>query len=256
MCVKTFVRGTVSKQGMGQAASSPNLSAQYSLAGWPAFLSVADLRRAMTRYRAEKTLLGSRVRLISVRGGCIEYVRVGAHYQRVDAPCGSGHSPAKFPATLPRGAIPGGLGPLAATVTGSTYAEVANLVTKRCATYRRTESGVWVLTARACPETKHHWEVMTQQRGVARDDEDRARREVLAGRRPKKHETMRALLSRCPECRKAKRGRGCALDDPYFKPECQAALAAVGADTRAVRRREDARAYGATLSGRPVVKTR
>jgi hypothetical protein len=66
-----------------------------SLAGWPEFMRTRDLRRQLVRYRAEKSVLGGRVRLFGVHKGCIEYVKVSKDlYRRVDGPCDSQRVPA------------------------------------------------------------------------------------------------------------------------------------------------------------------
>lgn len=126
-----------------------------------------DLRRQLTRFRAEKSLLGGRVRLFDVRGGCIEYVKLSSNmFQRVDHPCYSRRAPQRFPVTLPGTAFEGGdgAGPLVVTVAGPTYTEVQHPPSKACGTYRMTHDNIWMLRSRVCPETKHHLDVQKQRR--------------------------------------------------------------------------------------------
>ena len=269
---------------MGQGSSTQQAAVDHSSKGWPAFMWGTDLRKLLNKYRAQKSLLGSRMRLIDSRNGCIEYVKVvdtrtNRLYQRVDGPCGSGTRPLAFPLALPRLTFerPSYVGELHPVVLRATYAEVVNPRTRRCATYRLYDNGVWMKQGDKCSDARLEWHIMREKRWWRRKAEDAEHDAVLGGSQaPKESNTMREFMAQCPadDCKAVNPRRlppyaggpldqrinpafDCTYADPYFSPGCQALLRHAGkVDKVSMRRREDAKRYGVTSSGRGVINVR
>ena len=94
---------------MGQSHSTESARAA-AASGWPAYMSQARLKRAMLRFRADRSVLGTRVRLRQSGGGWVEYSRlpggrVGQQplYRRSDSGPGG-----PFPSHLAGWELPGG----------------------------------------------------------------------------------------------------------------------------------------------------
>ena len=95
---------------MGQAQSR-DAGRAAAAQGWPAYMSQARLKRAMLRFPADRSLLGTRVRLRQSGGGWIEYSRVPGQrpgqqplYRRVDG----GPRGDEFPEHLAAWELPAG----------------------------------------------------------------------------------------------------------------------------------------------------
>lgn len=78
---------------MGQtwsAADATTAAKGAAAAGWPALMTRETLTRTMTRFPADKSVLGTRVRFRQSGGGWVEYRKLagrggnGAVYRRVD----------------------------------------------------------------------------------------------------------------------------------------------------------------------------
>lgn len=165
---------------MGQALSAQkSMAEKHAAQGWPAFLGVQDLQVQMRKFRIQKSVMGRRVRVFDRVNGCIEYNRVSfpgwvpaqqrqgaSHfYQRVDAPCNTKASIPKFPHALAANEIRGRgyLQMFRVAISRPAYAELVEAESRNCATYRRTNQGIWVKVSEQCKETKHALQVMKQR---------------------------------------------------------------------------------------------
>lgn len=259
---------------MGQDMSvHARASREYSVRGWPAFMTEAQLRELYYTYKVTRRV-GGLVRIHDGRG-CIEYLRLGrvthsarrpgggpgaqVYYQRVDWPCGQPRPAAlaKFPAYLAHsGDVPYNRfdGPPGRAWT--TKFETIDVGTNRCATYRQVVSDgrrVWRLESETCPVLRHRHAARRAKMYAGWKAEDARHAAVIAGRRAKgEADSLRAFLQDCAAsvggeaCQQlldvgAAGGRfpdpagQCDYDDVYYSPACQRALAPMGLDKRARR---------------------
>lgn len=156
---------------MGAQLSVQRAAAQkHAEQGWPAFLNTETVQMQMTKFRVRKSLLGRRLRFFDRTGGCIEYARLSisrggmTFYQRVDGPCSKSTAVPKFPYALVPHELDRRAGlPYKVTVLRENYAELGEPGSlRRCASYRRSNSGVWIKVEEKCRETAHDDEVKKQ----------------------------------------------------------------------------------------------
>lgn len=156
---------------MGAQLSVQRAAAQkHAEQGWPAFLNSEAVQMQMTKFRVRKSLLGRRLRFFDRTGGCIEYARLSisrggmTFYQRVDGPCNKSTAVPKFPYALVPHELDRRAGlPYKVTVLRENYAELGEPGSlRRCASYRRSNSGVWIKVEEKCRETAHDDEVKKQ----------------------------------------------------------------------------------------------
>ena len=226
------------------AQPPPDAALAAALRGWPAYLSQARLKQAMLRFRADKSLMGTRVRLIQRHGGWVEYRKLPgrALYQRADD-AALPDFPAHMPAwELPRGgdaphkvlAISPGRVKLASEAGGCClYAFNGEVWSRGACSKSPCQVRSWEVEEAGQQDSMQEYLFSCYHTDGSHEPScQRLRR--AAKLIPYDHD---ALASRkVKSSSRINPGYSCTYDDPFYKADCQRLMARASADAAGIRR--------------------